>query len=268
MGFHCEVHFELPVFWGASNSVERRHAKISSECATYSAFELTLGSNGWRAAELHSFTGQNGDGSGPYAAPILDAAGNVYGTTEHGGGGGCGGGCGTAYELRPMPEGKWKESILHKFDVHPGDGAFPGVGALVLDSAGRLYGTTDVGGATGNGTIYRLTPQSGGHWKETILYSFKGGASGQEPSAGVVMDEAGNLYGTTIGGGSGCDCGVVYKLAPGKNGKWTYTVLHTFVGSDGAEPDANLIVGDKGNLYGTTATGGSGGYGVVFEITP
>jgi uncharacterized repeat protein (TIGR03803 family) len=133
---------------------------------------------------------------------------------------------------------------------------------LVLDSEGRLYGTTDVGGATGNGTIYRLTPQSGGRWKETILYSFKGGAGGQEPSAGVVMDQAGNLYGTTIG--SGCGCGVVYKLAPQADGKWKYTLLHTFVGSDGAGPDANLLDG-KGNLYGTTATGGAGG---AFELTP
>ena len=84
----------------------------------------------------------------------------------------------------------------------------------------------------------------------------------------MVLDEVGNLYGTTVYGGSGCDCGVVYKLAPGKKGKWTYTVLHTFVGSDGAQPDANLILDDKGNLYGTTATGGPGGYGVVFELTP
>jgi len=137
---------------------------------------------------------------------------------------------------------------------------------LVLDSEGRLYGTTDVGGATGNGTIYRLTPQSGGRWKETILYSFKGGAGGQEPSAGVVMDQAGNLYGTTIGGG--CGCGVVYKLAPQAGGKWKYTLLHTFVGSDGAQPDANLILDGKGNLYGTTATGGAGGAGVAFELTP
>ena len=84
----------------------------------------------------------------------------------------------------------------------------------------------------------------------------------------MVTDKAGNLYGTTIAGGSGCDCGVVYKLAPGKNGEWRYTVLHTFVGSDGAQPDANLILGDKGNLFGTTAAGGSGGYGVAFELIP
>jgi uncharacterized repeat protein (TIGR03803 family) len=82
------------------------------------------------------------------------------------------------------------------------------------------------------------------------------------------MDKTGNLYGTTIDGGTGCDCGVVYKLAPQASSKWKYTVLHTFVGSDGAQPDANLILDDKGNLYGTTAVGGTAGAGVAFELTP
>ena len=80
------------------------------------------------------------------------------------------------------------------------------------------------------------------------------------------MDKSSNLYGTTIYGGSGC--GVVYKLAPAPRGKWTYTVLHTFTGNDGCQPDANLILDDQGNLYGTTATGGVYGSGVVFELTP
>ena len=237
--------------------------------ATYSGFELTPNSKGWSATVLHSFTGRHGDGSGPFAGPILDAAGNLYGTTELGGTSkncGEGTGCGTVYKLHPIGDGSWKETILHSFNAQ-WDGAFPGVGALVLDGAGNLYGTAD-GGTTGYGVIFRLAPGSDGHWEETVLYNLTGGANGDHPGAGVVMDKAGNLYGTTIAGGSGCDCGVVYKLAPGKNGEWTYTVLHTFVGSDGAEPDANLILGDKGNLFGTTATGGSGGYGVVFEITP
>lgn len=83
------------------------------------------------------------------------------------------------------------------------------------------------------------------------------------------MDSAGNLYGTTIAGGdASCDCGVVFKLSPGANDTWTYTVLHRFTGDDGAEPDANLTLDGKGNIYGTTATGGAGGAGVVFEITP
>ncbi len=235
----------------------------------YAAFELSPRSDGWSEAALHDFTCHNDDGCEPFAEVIVGAKGNLYGTTEHGGGGGCGGGCGTVYEIEHTPDGTWKESILHNFYVHPGDGAFPGVGALVLDRSGNLYGTTDVGGAIGNGTIFRLTPEPDRHWRETILYSLKGGAGGDEPSAGVVMDKAGNLYGTTIAGGDpNCYCGVVYKLAPQANGKWKYTILHTFVGSDGAQPDANLILDSKGNLYGTTATGGAGGAGVAFELTP
>jgi uncharacterized repeat protein (TIGR03803 family) len=101
-----------------------------------------------------------------------------------------------------------------------------------------------------------------------MLYSFAVGSSGSGPGAGVVLDQAGNLYGTTIYGGTNCYCGVVYKLAPQANGKWRYTVLHTFIGSDGAQPDANLILDDKGNLYGTTAIGGAAGAGVAFELTP
>ena len=232
------------------------------------AFELSPGASGWKETVLHDFTGQNGDGSGAYAGVILDAAGNLYGETEGGGTSTrCGGGCGTAYQLQPVSAGGWKEHILHDFGAI-GDGAFPG-GPLLLDSAGHLYGTTGVGGATGNGTVYRLTLQGDGHWKETILYSLTGGANGFEPGGGVVMDRTGNLYGTTINGGdANCGCGVVYKLSPGSNGKWTYTVLHRFAGTDGAQPAANLILDDKGNLYGTTITGGAGGYGVAFELTP
>jgi uncharacterized repeat protein (TIGR03803 family) len=99
------------------------------------------------------------------------------------------------------------------------------------------------------------------------LYEFKGGWRGEGPGAGVVLDKAGNLYGTTIYGGK-YGCGVVYELSPLKNGKWRYTVLHAFTGYDGAQPDADLVLDKKGNLYGTAATGGQYGDGVVFEITP
>jgi uncharacterized repeat protein (TIGR03803 family) len=228
-----------------------------------SAYELSPTAGDWKFANLHDFNGKNGDGSDPYAGLILDSASSLYGTTQHGGRSSrCDGGCGTVYQLTPEQDGKWKETILHSFSAHR-DGAFPGLGALAIDTAGNLYGTTT------SGTIFELTPESDGHWKFTILYIITGGASGDEPGAGVVLDKAGNLYGTTIAGGSpDCDCGVVYKLAPQANGKWKYTVLHTFVGSDGAQPDANLILDDKGNLYGTTAVGGTAGAGVAFELTP
>ncbi len=235
----------------------------------HAAFELSLGADGWKETVLHDFTGQHGDGSVPFAGVILDAAGNVYGTTEHGGGGGrCGGGCGTAFELQRRTNGKWKETILHSFGILNGDGAFPGVGALAIDGYGNLYGTTSIGGSTGNGTVFRLTPGSDGYWKEAVVYSFEGGTNGVEPGAGVVMDGAGNFYGTTTGGGDpNCGCGLVYELAPQAGGKWTYTVLHTFVGSDGAGPDANFSSKIK-EIVGTTVSGGVYGGGVAFELTP
>jgi uncharacterized repeat protein (TIGR03803 family) len=228
-------------------------------------FELSPGAAGWGYGVLHVFCEAN-DGCDAYAGVILDPIGNLYGTTEHGGGSqSCGGGCGTVYKLHPEADDSWKETILYSFQAGS-DGAGPGVGALVLDGTGNLYGTT-AGGGAGYGVAFKLTPRSGGHWKETVLYAIPGGTKGDHPGAGVVMDKAGDLYGTTIAGGP-TGCGVVYKLAPQSNAKWKYTVLHGFTGADGCEPDANLILDNKGNLYGTAATGGAGGYGVAFEVTP
>jgi hypothetical protein len=111
----------------------------------------------------------------------MDAAGNLYGTTAMGGNNnGCGGGCGTVYKLSPKPDGRWKETILYVFGG-VGDGAFPGLGALAIDSAGNLYGTAD-GGNTGYGVIFRMSRSSSGHWKETVLYNLKGGANGDPPA--------------------------------------------------------------------------------------
>jgi uncharacterized repeat protein (TIGR03803 family) len=233
-------------------------------------FELQSDSGNWTEKVIHRFCSWSNcrDGVDSFAGLILDAAGNLYGTTRAGGTGCGGNGCGTVFELIPTSGGGWKEAVLHAFDNNGIDGDPPGWGTLAMDRAGTLYGTTAGGGCCG-GVVFKLTPQTDGHWKETILYDFKGGASGFGPGAGVVMDKAGNLYGTTVyGGSSSCGCGVVYKLAPTAKGKWTYTVLHTFTGNDGAQPDANLILDSQGNLYGTTATGGANGGGVVFELTP
>ncbi len=231
------------------------------------AFELSPTADGWKETVLHDFTGQNGDGSDAYAGLILDAAGNLYGETAMGGTGtGCGGGCGTVYELQPTSDG-WKEHILHDFGTGGDNMAYP-EGPLVLDNAGNLYGTAG-GGTHADGAVYKLTLQSDGRWKSTIIHSFTGGANGQSVGGGVVMDKAGNLYGTTTAGGSpNCECGLVYKLSPSAGGKWNFKVLHTFVGTDGAQPVGELILDDKGNLYGNTITGGAGGYGVAFELTP
>jgi uncharacterized repeat protein (TIGR03803 family) len=235
-------------------------------------YELSLGPSGWTESLLYTFCSQPDcrDGEGPYAGLIVDAKGNLYGTTE---GGGVYNG-GTVFKVKHMPDGTWQERVLHSFGSFPHDGRGPRVGALVLDAAGNLYGTTSsggkhiCGGVTGCGTIFRLTRQPNGHWKETILYHFKQGSGGYWPGAGVVVDNAGNLYGTTLYGGARCSCGVANKLAPNGDGTWSYTVLHQFTGFDGSDPDANLILDDQGNLYGTTAIGGPGGAGVVFEITP
>ncbi len=182
--------------------------------APASAFELTPGPHGWKEIILHEFTGQNGDGFGAYASVILDAAGNLYGETAMGGTGtGCGGGCGTVYQLQPTSAG-WKEHILHDFGTGGDNMAYP-EGPLMLDKMGNLYGTAG-GGTYADGAVYKLTPQSDGRWKSTIIHSFTGGANGQSVGGGVVMDKAGNLYGTTTAGGSpNCECGLVYKLSPG-----------------------------------------------------
>jgi len=242
----------------------------------YVAFELTPHLNRWSDITLHEFTGKNGDGSGPQAGPIRDAAGNLYGTTLYGGGGPlCVDGCGTVWELEPPARGDpsaakaWKERILHRFGFSDNDGVWPGLGQLAMDSEGDLYGAAN-GGKYGSGVVFKLARPAMGSdqkWQETILYSFTGGADGAV-SEGVILDNTGNLLGTAALGGSDCGCGVVFKLSPQIDGNWKYTLLHTFIGSDGAEPLANLTFGPDGKLYGTTATGGVYGGGVVFELTP
>jgi uncharacterized repeat protein (TIGR03803 family) len=227
------------------------------------AFRLSPGTDGWKETVLHRFNVRQGDGGGPFARVILDASGNVYGTTL--GGGAYNGG--TVYEVQHT-SGGWKEKVLYSFHLSQTDGNTPGWGSLLMDGSGSLYGTTRGGGCCG-GVVFKLTPDSSGRWKETILYNFQKGATGFSPNAGVVMDKAGNLYGTTDYGGGLCDCGVIYKLARGPNGEWRYAVLHTFgVGNDGGVPEGNLVIDSKGNLYGGTVLGGTYGGGVVFELTP
>jgi hypothetical protein len=144
------------------------------------------------------------------------------------------------------------------------------VGQLALDPQGNLYGAVE-GGKYRAGIIYRLSRVQGGSgmdeaWRETVLYNFTGGADGGFPE-GVILDKAGNLYGICGVGGSYGN-GTVFKLSPHPPNNWEYTLLHTFNGYDGAEPVVNLTFGSNGKVYGTTATGGTYGGGVVFEITP
>ena len=144
--------------------------------------------------------------------------------------------------------------------------------AVTFDTAGNLFGTTTAGGAHNLGVAFRLSPVSGGGWRETIIHSFTGGADGSDPYGGLIFDSLGNIYGTTYVGAdfTTCyppGCGVVFKFSP-VSGGWLGTILHTFTGSDGARPAAALIFDPSGNLYGTTNIGGTGFAGTVFEITP
>jgi uncharacterized repeat protein (TIGR03803 family) len=218
------------------------------------------------------------DGSLPLAGLIFDQAGNLYGTTAEGGSTSCGPRCGVVFQLSPSANGIWTEKVLRRFNG--GDGANPQA-SLIFDAAGNLYGTTSKGGANGAGTVFRLIPTATGNWNEQVLHHFTGGKDGGQPMAGLVFDQAGSLYGTTMQGGvlSGCNgsgCGVVFKLAQNSKQVWVEQVLHRFTGGDGAQPFAGVILDQAGNLYGTTFSGGElkacvvsgqpSGCGVVFKL--
>jgi uncharacterized repeat protein (TIGR03803 family) len=149
---------------------------------------------------------------------------------------------------------------LHAFAKSGSDGETPYAG-LIQGSDGNFYGTTYFGGASGFGTVFKVTPSG----TETVLYSFAGGSDGEHPYAGVIQGSDGNFYGTTYQGGTSGN-GTVFKLTP----SGTETVLYSFAGgsSDGANPEAGVIQGSDGNFYGTTLQGGASGLGIVFELTP
>jgi len=253
--------------------------------ASGTVFKLSPKPDGsWTETVLHNFNGAldgGHDGGDLQGGLLFDQAGNLYGTTAGGGTGtGCGAGpatgCGTVFELSPTPGGEWQETILHNFTNNHSDGWNPESG-LIFDVAGNLYGTTFYGGAApmGGGTVFELTHASG-RWQESVVYSFKCAADGCSPYSGLVFDTAGNLYGTTVGGGDKQGDGTVFKLAPGPAGGWTETVIHTFTpGHDGIEPYGGPILDAAGDVYGTTFYGGGGtvtgcsdGCGTVYELMP
>jgi uncharacterized repeat protein (TIGR03803 family) len=229
-------------------------------------FELSPVGGGWSETILYSFGTNPNDGYQGIGALVFDKAGNLYGTTYYGGGSeNCGFGCGTVYMLSPGPNG-WTESVLHAFSA--GDGEGP-ASQLTLDSAGNLYGTTRDGGAHGCGTVFEMSP-SGGIWTESVLHSFSGGTDGDDPvHAGLAIDAAENLYGTTFyGGASGA--GQVFELTF-TAGKWKKKVLHSFVNGKGigGYPEGGVTLDATGNLFGTTTQAGAagkGGGGGVFEL--
>jgi uncharacterized repeat protein (TIGR03803 family) len=219
-------------------------------------FELTPTTKGqWTETILHDFN--SSDGAYPYAAVILDASGNLYGTTNAGGAYDEG----TVFELSPQGEGQWNESVLYSFDDQNTVGAYP-YASLIFDTAGNLYGTV-FGTLNNSGSVFELSRQAGGQWTATAL-----GGSGNG-YGGVVMDAAGNLYGTANGGIDGWPIGWVFKLSPKQGGGWVDTVLHAFSqnGRDGYNPLSNLILDKANNVYGVTYQGGINDTGTVFEIT-
>jgi uncharacterized repeat protein (TIGR03803 family) len=225
---------------------------------------------------LYTFKGGS-DGQSPVAPLVADAQGNLYGTTQAGGGGmPCDGsteGCGTVFELiaPSSPSGAWREKILYAF-TGQADGEVP-TGGLILDSAGNLYGTTEGGGDLGStmcgnpigfgcGVVFELSPpSSGGPWTETVLYTFEGLPDGAFPETALVFDKAGNLYGTTVLGGTE-NAGAIFELSPQSGGTWAESIIYSFMGStDGELPISSLIFDTSGNFYGATVDG-------VYQLTP
>jgi uncharacterized repeat protein (TIGR03803 family) len=221
-------------------------------------FELSpAGGGAWTYKQLYAFT-VSPDGAGPVGNVILDAQGNLYGTTTGGGAAGSG----TVFELSPNGAGGWNESVLYSFQGGS-DGSGP-QGGLVFDAAGNLYSTTEFGGASDQGTVFQLTPIGGGSWRETVLTSLNS-RTGYHPVAGLAIDAKGNLFGTTISKST------VFELSPLGNGKWAKKVIHTFgsIQGDGSLPEVPVTVGPNGTLYGSPLSGGNQPClcGTVYQLT-
>lgn len=241
-------------------------------CGT--VFELSPSQNGtWQETTLYSFCpdgGQCPNGYGPRSGLVMDTKENLYGTTYYGGSFGYG----VVFELSPpsIPGASWTEAALWSFNTDNGNAGLEA--RLALDAAGNLYGTTLVSSQGYGGTVFELSPGTGG-WTQKTLYSFCSHypdcPDGDAPFGGVIFDKAGNLYGTTSAGGVGGNggWGVVYELSPGVGGVWTETVLHDFSSAGEGHPESEVSFDSAGNLYGTVAGEGIGkGCGGVFRLSP
>lgn len=238
-------------------------------------FELSpLPGGGWTESVIHSFGASTNcqnpaDGAGPTGL-IVDSKGNLYGVTRSQGPNGYG----TVFELAPpsAPGGAWTETVLWGFNYQ--DGYAPQC-QLIFDASGNLYGTTTFGGTLGMGTVFQLVPPAKGTlWSLNTLYNFgTNSLDGSQPSAGVVFDKAGNLYGTTEFGGLGIGYrqpgwGIVFKLTPGSQLPWSESILYSFTPKTGVQPASMLAIDAVGNLYGAVPGKGRTGNGAVFRLAP
>jgi uncharacterized repeat protein (TIGR03803 family) len=249
------------------------HSKQTVTASTILALTLTISTlaSAQQEAVLHNFAQNGVDGASPNAGVILDKAGNLYGTTTTGGTASVG----TVYELSPVVGGGWTERILHSFNNDGVDGQNP-ASSLVFDAGGNLYGTTLNGGKFGGGTVFELSPNGGGGWRELVLANFSNdSAGGGSPASGVSFDREGNLFGTLSSGGlgTGCGslgCGTVYELVPKPGGGWHEKTVHSFTndGIDGYHPTSGLVNDVHNNLYGVTNEGGTANQGTVYQLSP
>jgi uncharacterized repeat protein (TIGR03803 family) len=217
---------------------------------------------------IWNFQGAPGDAGAPFASLIADSSGSMYGTTVGGGNGPCDGGCGAVYKLSPTQSG-YTETVLYNFQGSPNDGLSP-MAALIADKSGALYGTTAGGGSTSCspscGTVFKLSPAGSGY-TESILYNFQPGAGGANPTASLIADSAGALYGTTPGGGL-LGYGTAFKLTPTKAG-YMETVLHQFNGTSTRSPTSGLVADQRRTLFGETENGTQQNIaGSVYSLTP
>lgn len=227
---------------------------------TGNVFRLSSSSGGgYTYTSLFDFNGTNG--SAPLGGVILDAAGNIFGTTSAGGANGRG----TAFRLSDDGVGGYAHSILFNFTATSATGRAPG-GSLIADAAGNLYGTTTGGGTAGGGTVFRLASNGNGTYTHSVLHNLSISLAGFDRKSGVVADAGGNLYGTTNAGGTGSG-GTVYRLSSDGVGGYTYSTLRHMDNTTGRTPQASLLADAVGNLYGTATNGGPAGYGTVYRLS-
>jgi uncharacterized repeat protein (TIGR03803 family) len=215
----------------------------------------------WSKRILYVATGRGG--ADLYGGLILDSTGALYGIEPYGGDSIQG----LAFKIAPAAGGGYTTTTLYNFGATTTDSEQP-FGPLTLDSSGSLYGVSTFGGASNLGTVYKLSPPTGGGtWTNTILYSFPGTNAGCYPQGNLILDTTGKLYGQATGCGGTANMGVIFRLTPAGSGPWTESVLHTFSSTDGGGVYPSLSLDGKTNVfYGTSFSGGVSG--VVFQLKP